>query len=36
MLWSCRMVYSILLLASLATIVSAQTNSGESRTAAQE
>src|SRR6202051_2616623 len=34
--WSCRMVYSIFLLPSLATIVSAQTNSGESRTAAQE
>src|ERR1700730_15507718 len=32
----CRMVYSIFLLPSLATIVSAQTNPGESQTAAQE
>jgi hypothetical protein len=34
--WPCRMVYSIFLLPLLAIIVSAQTNSGESRTTAQE
>src|SRR3984893_17565746 len=34
--WSCRMVYSTFLLPSLATVVSGQTNPGESQTAAQE
>jgi len=34
--WSCRMVYSLFLLPSLATIVSAQTNSGETQPATEE
>src|ERR1700730_18602199 len=34
--WPCRVVYSIFLLPSLATIVSAQTTSGESQTATHE